>query len=202
MPKQLPGPAGQLEAMLTHAPTDNNSYAVLCHPHPRFGGSMLDPILDTAQRALLANHTHCLRFNFRGVGASTGSHDDGVGEADDVASAVAWVRSEFTPARLTLVGYSFGAAMAWHALDRIPDPEHLILIAPPLGFMALPARSPKCPVDVLAGDSDQYVDPGALAAFAQAGTTISAHTLASANHFFTGQWPELERLLLAVLQTD
>ena len=71
-PGAVAGPAGQLETMLSLAASDTGQFAVLCHPHPRFGGSMHDAVLDIAQRALLANGMHCVRFNFRGVGASEG----------------------------------------------------------------------------------------------------------------------------------
>ena len=193
---QIPGPAGPLEAMLTHAPANNNSYAVLCHPHPQFGGTMHDAVLDIAQRALLATGTHCLRFNFRGVGASAGVHDTGKGEADDVSAAVGWVREEHAPTQMILAGYSFGAAMAWQALDRIEEPDQVILIAPPVGLMALPQRSPQCPVDVVAGDADQYLDAAALAAW----QGITPHIIEGANHFFTGYWEELEDRLQGTLR--
>ena len=85
--------------------------------------------------------------------------------------------------------------MAWHALDRIKEPEHILLIAPPVGFMTLPERSPTCPVDVIAGDSDQFVDAGALAAW----DGITAHTLTGADHFFSGQRPLLQECLLEIL---
>lgn len=190
----ISGPAGQLEASLSLAATDNGRFAVLCHPHPQYGGTMHDAILDIAERALLATGTHCLRFNFRGVGASEGVHD-GQAEADDVAAVVAWALAEREPESLILVGYSFGAAMAWHALDRIATPARVLLIAPPVGFMTLPERAPACPVDVVAGDDDQFVDTSALAAW----QGVNAHTLAGADHFFSGQWQDLEARLVKLL---
>ncbi len=198
MPTHIPGPAGQLEAMLTHASTDNKRYAVLCHPHPQFGGSMYDAVLDTVQRALLATGTHCLRFNFRGVGASEGTHDEGVGEIDDVAAALTWVRNEHAPQHLTLGGYSFGAAMAWHALDRIIEPDRMVLVAPPIGVMTLPERVVNCRVDVITGAADQFVDPAALADW----QGVNVHSMAAADHFFTGQAHALERRLPEILQAS
>ena len=86
--------------------------------------------------------------------------------------------------------------MVWHALDRIATPTQVLLIAPPIGSMTLPERSPGCPVDVVAGDRDQFVDTSALAAW----QGVSAHTLVGADHFFSRQWQELEARLLELLQ--
>jgi alpha/beta superfamily hydrolase len=191
----IAGPAGQLETSLRLADPDCGRFAVLCHPHPQFGGTMHDAILDITERALLATGSHCLRFNFRGVGASEGVHD-GQAEADDVAAVAAWVLAEHAPEGLILVGYSFGAAMAWRALGRIATPTRVLLIAPPVGSMALPARSPGCPIDVVAGDMDQFVDSGTLAAW----QGVNAHILTGADHFFSGQWQELEARLGEILQ--
>ncbi len=156
---------------------------------------MYDAILDIAERALLANGSHCVRFNFRGVGASEGIHH-GQAEADDVAAVVAGVIAECAPESLILVGYSFGAAMVWHALDRIAAPTRVLLIAPPVGSMALPERSPGCPVDVVAGDHDQFVNSQALAVW----QGVNVHTLAGADHFFSGHGQALEACLLELLQ--
>ena len=195
MPIHIPGPAGELEAVLTESSNHAGRSAVLCHPHPQYGGSMHDAVLDTAERALLATGTHCLRFNFRGVGASAGSHDGGVGEVDDVAAVVTWLRAERPGDELILGGYSFGAAMAWHALDRIEEPARVLLIAPPVGMMDLPSRSLGAPVDVVTGDQDQFVDADVLAGW----QGVAVHTIEGADHFFAGQWPALHHLLLELL---
>jgi len=191
----IPGPAGNLEAVLTEAANpDDGHYAVLCHPHPRFGGSMFDAVLDVAQRALIKNGVSCVRFNFRGVGASDGVHD-GEAEADDVAAVVSWVRAAKSPTSVVLAGYSFGAVMAWTALDRIDTPDRVLLIAPPVGYMDLPSRSPGCPVDAVAGDADEFVDINALTAW----EGVQAHLLSGCSHFFTGQYQELEQRLTSTL---
>ena len=193
----IPGPAGPLEATLTEAAKPTGSAAVLCHPHPRFGGTMHDAVLDTVARALLQAGVTCLRFNFRGVGASAGDHD-GAAEADDVVAAAQWLAESQQPQQVMLVGYSFGAVMAWQALPDLPEIARVLLIAPPVGTMPLPERTPTCAVDVFAGDADQFVDNQALDELAKA-TGLTVHTLVGADHFFSGQWQALEQQVAEAL---
>ena len=101
----VPGPMGVLEAQLSGTPSADGQYAVLCHPHPQFGGTMHDPVLDRLAAALERRGVACLRFNFRGVGASAGEHDGAGGEVDDLLAAVALVQAEYTPKTLILGGY-------------------------------------------------------------------------------------------------
>ncbi len=191
---EIPGPAGQLEAVIHQGATDSGRYAVLAHPHPRFGGSLHDAVLATAESVLLAAGVHCLKFNFRGVGASEGAHD-GNAEADDVAAVVAWLRAERHPEQLTLGGYSFGAAMTWAALELIAQPDLVVLMAPPSRVMPLAKRNITCPVHVIAGDADEYVDVDAFATWP--GTRV--HTIVGADHFFTGRQEPLRESLATFL---
>jgi alpha/beta superfamily hydrolase len=180
-----------LQAQLSESPPTGGAYAVLCHPHPQFGGTMHDNVLGILASALERSGVACLRFNFRGVGTSAGSHDGNGGEVDDVVAAVQWLQSEHAPKAITLGGYSFGASMAWQALDKLDPPQRVVLIAPPVGMMDFPARELECPVDVVVGDADQYVDPDALAAW----SGVTAHIIAGADHFFSGKAQELDSVL-------
>ena len=112
------GPAGALETLLDG---DGSDLAVLCHPHPQYGGTMHDAVLDCAARALGAAGIARLRFNFRGVGRSEGRFDEGVGEVDDVLAILTHGRKMHPEARVLLVGYSFGAAMALALRPGLPD---------------------------------------------------------------------------------
>ena len=191
----IPGPSGALQAQLSESPPADGRYAVLCHPHPQYGGSMHDTVLDILAAALERSGVACLRFNFRGVGGSEGDHDGKGGEVDDVLAAVAWLQAEHSPDALTLGGYSFGANMIWQALDRLGTAQRVLLVAPPVGFMDFASRELDCPVEVFVGDADQFVNMQALEAW----HGITAHVIGGADHFFAGKSNELEEAIEAVL---
>lgn len=195
----IPGPTGDLEAMLTQ-PADAGGAAVLCHPHPQYGGSMYDGVLAIAADTLAQQKITSLRFNFRGVGGSAGQYADGVGEVDDVIAVAAWARAELAPSTLSLVGYSFGASVGWRAVDQLGALSRVVLIAPPVGMMEF-AVHPDLPADVhvIAGTRDTFVDLGALAAWAAAGGNVQVHEVEGADHFFGGYAEDLgEALMLAI----
>ena len=106
----LDGPAGRLEALLNMGSTDATHAALVCHPHPLYGGTLHNKVVFHAMKALNSFGFPVLRFNFRGAGMSHGDHHYGVGEQDDVRAALDWLDQEF---RLPLIfaGFSFGAAV-------------------------------------------------------------------------------------------
>ncbi len=116
----LEGPAGALEALLSEPVSTPQGVAVLCHPHPQYGGSMQDAVLATAESQLTQHSVAVLRFNFRGVGLSEGTYSEGIGEAQDVLAAASWAHNEFAGCPCLVLGYSFGAAAAWRALQMSP----------------------------------------------------------------------------------
>ncbi len=193
----IPGPAGPIEAHLDDANEASGAFAVLCHPHPQYGGTMDDAVLSVLARGLTGAGVRCLRFNFRGVGASAGTHDGKGGEVDDLLAAVNWLRKEHLPENLILGGYSFGAGVVWQALARINPPDRVILVAPPLRFMPFAPQPVDFPLDVFAGDADTFVDAAALADLKGA----RAHVIADADHFFSGKWRDLAAGIEAALQS-
>ena len=186
---EVQGPAGALELKLDDPPSPDGRIAVLCHPHPQYGGNMDDGVLQCLVDALVGVGIGCLRFNFRGVGRSAGSTGDGAGELDDLCAVIDWLNSTRPARSVWLGGYSFGANIAWRGLARGIDAERLLLLAPPIGTMDF-AELDSCKVDVFAGDADQYIDHKLLDAFV-ASTQITLHVLAGADHFFSGQWDVL-----------
>ena len=90
----LEGPAGRLEALLNAGASDATHSALVCHPHPLFGGTMHNKVVFHAMKALHAFGFPVLRFNFRGTGLSQGTHDEGQGEQDDVRTALAWLKKQ------------------------------------------------------------------------------------------------------------
>jgi alpha/beta superfamily hydrolase len=106
----LPGPAGRLEALLEEPDDQSPRLAVvLCHPHPRFGGTMYNKVVHRLARGLRTAGAVVLRFNFRGVGASHGEYGEMVGEIEDARSALGWLRERYPELPFALAGFSFGA---------------------------------------------------------------------------------------------
>jgi alpha/beta superfamily hydrolase len=106
----IAGPAGRLEAMLWTSPVaDPVRVAVVCHPHPLFGGTMHNKVVFHAAKALHRREIPVLRFNFRGAGSSEGQHDRGLGEIEDVRAALDYLAQEFPQKPILLAGFSFGA---------------------------------------------------------------------------------------------
>ena len=191
----ITGPAGSLEARLDTPETGSGTTAVLCHPHPQYGGNMHDMVLDTLAGQLLAHGCAALRFNFRGVGASEGHYDNGAGEADDLMAIVHWA-NEHRPGELWVAGYSFGTSVIWRALPKLePQPGRILLIAPPIGMMPFDEVAIGCPVDAIAGAQDEFVDQARFADW----TGVNTHVIAGANHFFMGSHNALADQINALL---
>src|SRR5918911_4662359 len=104
----LNGPAGRLEAVLNEGAGDAKYAALVCHPHPVYGGTLHNKVVFHTMKALNGFGVPVLRFNFRGAGKSEGEHDQGRGERDDVGAALAWLDAEF-PLPILFAGFSFGA---------------------------------------------------------------------------------------------
>lgn len=162
-PITLAGPAGPIEAIIEAPEPDAAArpvVAILCHPLPTEGGTMHNKVVTMAARALHQCGVGTVRFNFRGTGESAGQFDHGIGEADDLRAVAAWVRAQRPDAQLWLVGFSFGAYVAYKTAPEL-DVAMLVLIAPPAGrrwdFATLPER--EAPWLVIQGEADEVVDP-------------------------------------------
>ena len=183
---QIEGPAGALEARHDAPDYALQITAVLCHPHPQYGGSMHDAVLDTTARVLLDHGVNCLRFNFRGVGGSAGQYDNGVGEVDDLMAVANWVVAENPEHSLWLLGYSFGSNIVARSLDTL-SPDHAVLIAPPIGMMDFSGATANESLYAIAGSNDDFVDEGKLLEF----LGDRAQIIQGADHFFGGFHAEL-----------
>jgi alpha/beta superfamily hydrolase len=169
---------------------------VITHPHPLFGGSMSNNVVWTATRAFAARGLAALRFNFRGVGQSTGTYGGGLEEAADVAAALAFLNSR-TSGPYYLVGYSFGAFVAGRALLDGLDADGAIFISPPIAFMDL-TFLPQVPgLKLIAvGDKDELCPLESLEALLAEGQARPAvRVIPGADHFWGGGDDELFRLL-------
>jgi alpha/beta superfamily hydrolase len=177
-----------LEARLA-APAGARAGLVVCHPHPLYGGDMDNPVVTRAAEVAREVGLATLRFNFRGVGTSTGTHDKGVGEQDDVRAALATLGGKLLPGRLIgLAGYSFGAWVASRVAAQDTGVSALGLIAPPLAMLPFDVETPgHLDVMLVAGTRDQYCP---LAEFDRLAARLPpgrAATIDGADHFFFGK---------------
>jgi hypothetical protein len=157
------GPAGALEMAAEDPGGTAVDYGLICHPHPLHGGTMDNKVVTTIARALHDGGIPSLRFNYRGVGASTGSFDQGNGETDDADAAAAWAAARWPGRSLILAGFSFGGYVALRLAQR-REPRLLITVAPAVQrFDLAEGGVPRCPWLVIQGDADDVVDPGAVA---------------------------------------
>ena len=167
----LPGPAGIIETLVS-SPREAAGvpgFALVCHPHPLMGGAMTNKVAYTLASTALKAGLHALRFNFRGVGKSAGTHDQGRGETEDVLWLAQWMRQQLPGARLLLAGFSFGAFVSLNAAARA-RPDLQVSIAPPFGKYfgdAPPPLRPDCPWLVVHGLDDDVVPYAETAAVLQ-----------------------------------
>jgi alpha/beta superfamily hydrolase len=154
------GPVGKLELRVDEPEAVEQSapVAVICHPHPLHGGTLTNKVVHILASAFNRLGLMAVRFNFRGVGRSDGSFDNAVGEVDDLAAVVAWVRAERPGAPIWLAGFSFGAYVALKGHARL-GAERLLLVAPPLSLYSVVDIPPvEIPWLVIQGGEDEVID--------------------------------------------
>jgi alpha/beta superfamily hydrolase len=198
----LEGPAGRLEALLNAGSPTATHAALVCHPHPLFGGTLHNKVVFHAMKALNSFGFPVLRFNFRGTGLSEGEHANGVGEVEDVRTALAWLEREFS-LPIIFAGFSFGAAVGLRAAydnDHVPA-----LIALGLPAVSIPSASGEArtynfeflrtctkPKLFISGARDQFAPPGTLEAlvstFAEPKKLVR---IEAGDHFFEGRLREM-----------
>lgn len=181
--------------------------AVVCHPLPRYGGTMDSPVVITAQRAFAALGGTALRFNFRGVGGSGGRSESGAVETADLEAAVDFLRLRYGSAvKVHLLGYSYGAWIVGQAVSRGLEAASVSLISPPVDFLDhQDITLPALPTIVVSGDLDQFgaadsVDRW-LAAQPEVAQSAERVTLRGVDHFYTTGEARLGEALSAFLRT-
>jgi uncharacterized protein len=186
----LNGPAGPLEALLwTSASQNPGRAALVCHPHPLFGGTMHNKVVFQTAKALHSRGFPVLRFNFRGAGQSVGEHDKGRGEAEDVRAAIDYLAQEFPGLPIVLAGFSFGSVVGLRVGCTDSRVQELIGLGIPvndsdLSFLNNCAKSKL----IIQGGNDQY---GAKDRVEQLFQEIPEPKklvfIPDADHFFTGK---------------
>jgi len=180
-----------LEAQL-HLPPAVHGGVVVCHPHPLYGGDMENPVVVRVDEVCSALGLATLRFNFRGVGRSTGAHGDGVSEELDVETALSRLTSAVGgKGPLALGGYSFGAAMVAKVAPRHTELGGVLLVAPPLARVDVGHFAALRPFGrrllIVAGGSDEICPSAALTKLTETLPQAAVHVIEGANHFFFGK---------------
>jgi uncharacterized protein len=194
------GNAGALQAIAEDPGTAGSSYAVVCHPHPLYGGTMDNKVVTTVARALQSTGIATLRFNFRGVGASAGAFDRGVGETADADAVAAWGAQRWPGRTLVIAGFSFGGGVALRLAQR-REPRQLITVAPAFERFDAAMQVPRCPWWVIQGDADDVVQPEAVIDWVN-GLEPKPHLLVmrGVGHFFHGHLHELRDAVIDAIR--
>jgi alpha/beta superfamily hydrolase len=199
-------PSGEitLEGLL-HLPEGAGAFpgVVICHPHPQMGGDMYNNVVGALVRAAVDSGFAALRFNFRGVGESGGTYDNGKGEQDDARAALAAIREqpEVDASRIVLAGYSFGAMIAFRVAAGREDLAGVIAVSNPT------QRGPKVearfavPALFATGDRDEYSDGELLREYReQLGDDVTVEVFPGVDHFWWGSDDRLIEVVSAFLR--
>ncbi|HUJ16288.1 MAG TPA: alpha/beta fold hydrolase [Thermoanaerobaculia bacterium] len=191
----LYGSAGRLEALYREL-QDPAGIAVICHPHPLGGGTLHNKVVFRAARGLENANVATLRFNFRGVGASTGKHDEGEGEQDDVMTAIEWAKRKHPGKKLIVGGFSFGAWVASRVACELAEVDAIFLIGTPVdkydfGYL----RSCEKPILFLHGTEDEMGDVGKLEKLVPQVRNAESVIVTGADHFFSKQLDAVEETI-------
>jgi alpha/beta superfamily hydrolase len=199
----LQGQAGHIEALLDEpAEGPVQGTAVIAHPHPLFGGTMHNKVVQTLARAFVQSGWRAVRFNFRGVGASEGTYNEGLGEAADMCRVIAQVAPE---GPLALAGFSFGAFVTSHVVQALGDqrpPQRLVLVGTAASRFEVAPVAPdlheRCLV--LHGEQDDTVPLVSVMDWARP-QSLPITVIPGCEHFFHGQLPLLKSLVVRHLRS-
>lgn len=192
----LIGPAGRLEALLEEpeAPNRIERTAIICHPHPQYGGTMHNKVAYRMARAARSMGAAVLRFNFRGVGASSGMYDGGEGEQDDLRAAMQYMRERYPGIPLAVGGFSFGARVSLRACCSDPTVERIVAVANPVsrGDMNF-LKACGCPKHFVHSTQDEF-SPRDIVEQIYAMTSEPKHLtwITASDHFFSDALDALE----------
>ncbi len=205
----LPGPAGKLEAILWATSEPGNGTrpplaAVVCHPHPLYGGTMHNKVVYQTAKTIHRFDLPVLRFNFRGTGLSEGTHDQGRGEERDVVAAMDFLAADYPGVPLLVAGFSFGSWVGLRAGCADPRVAELVGLGLPVGDLGSRGFSylDRCekPKLLVSGEFDQFGPPDKLHAMVeqfptQAKDNTRVKIVRGGDHFFAGHLPEVDRAI-------
>jgi alpha/beta superfamily hydrolase len=191
------GPAGALEVAIDRPEGPSQGCAVIAHPHPLHGGTLSNKVVQTLARAFVLAGWTAVRFNFRGVGRSEGVHDNGQGELDDLLSVVA---AQAGDGPLCLAGFSFGAFVTTHAVERLRahrDIRKVVLVGTAASRFTVAPLAPELHLRalILHGEQDDTVPLASVMDWARP-QNLPVLVVPAGGHFFHGQLPLLRELVL------
>lgn len=189
------GPVGALEVAIDEPEGVCRGVAVVCHPHPLFGGSLSNKVVQTLARAYVQQGWRAVRFNFRGVGRSAGTHDAGAGELEDL---LAVIQAHSPSGPLSLAGFSFGAFVTSHAVARLHGHralEHVLLVGTAASRFDVAPIAPELHARTLVihGEADDTVPLASVLDWARP-QHLPVVVVPGVAHFFHGQLPLLKAL--------
>jgi uncharacterized protein len=193
----LHGPAGRLEALLNQGRPEATHAALVCHPHPLYGGTMHNKVVYHAMKTLHSFGFPVLRFNFRGAGLSDGEHDRGQGEVDDVRTGLSWLHAQFH-LPIVFCGFSFGAATGLQAACTDRRVAGLISLGTPIavedrGYSYSFLNGCAKPKLFVSGSRDQYSPREALTRVVESSPEPKEMVIVDgADHFFEGHLPAMQ----------
>ena len=194
----IAGPAGRLEAKYFKNQKKGSPIAIVLQPHPQYGGTMNNRIVQEAYNVFVKNGFSVLRLNFRGVGKSEGTFDNGQGELSDAAAALDWIERENQDySQCWVSGFSFGSLICMQLIMRRPEVTKFIAIAPQPNVYDFTFLAP-CPISglVIYGKNDELVQVDSILNLKkrlnmQKNITVKFDSIPSANHFYKGKEKEL-----------
>lgn len=187
----LTGPAGNLETVVADPGGERRGLALIAHPHPLYGGTLDNKVVQTLARCFHAQGLVAVRMNFRGVGASDGTFDDGSGETEDWLHVARSMRERFGTLPLVLAGFSFGAFVQTRVAGQL-TPQRLVLVGPAVNrFSVEPVATGTL---VIHGEDDDVVPLRDVLDWARP-LSLPIVVIPGAGHFFHGKLVELARIV-------
>lgn len=188
--------AARIETVVEEPDGDIVGLALVAHPHPLHGGTLDNKVAHTLAKAALACGLVAVRPNFRGVGESSGEHDHGQGETDDLVAIAEHLGPQFGHLPWTLLGFSFGSYVQHRVAQRL-DARQLIMVGPAVSMYDF--DPPAIPTTIIHGEQDELIPLAAVRDYAQ-GHGIPLLTLPETGHFFHGKLVELRTLVEGLLR--
>ena len=199
----LKGKAGDIEVLITRPETisESDPITIISHPHPLYGGSMTNKVVYILAKSFSELNSITVRFNFRGVGKSEGTYDEGLGEADDLQEIIEQLKQWRPQAPIWLAGFSFGAYVTLRAQEYI-QAEKLLLVAPPVNMYPFHELAEiNIPWVVIQGGKDEVIDASVVENWISERTNPpQVIWMEDAGHFFHGKLNDVKDALLQAWQ--
>ena len=198
----IPGPAGRLEAKYFKNQKQKSPIAIILHPHPQYGGTMNNRIVVEVFNSFIENGFSALRLNFRGVGKSEGTFDNGQGELSDAAAALDWIERENQDfSQCWVSGFSFGSLICMQLIMRRPEVTKFISVSPQPNVYDFTFLAP-CPISgqIISGEKDELVSKESLNDLRirlenQKGIEVKFNEIKNSNHFFKNKENDLKKTI-------